>query len=180
MRAKTVRNIAGVVSSAFARAIRWGLVTTNPVTQSEPPVPKKPNGIALTPEPQTPVVESASGPWCIQTFLETATALDARRGEILGLRWTDIKEGRANIERSITQTEDALEFKGTRNDRPRTIKIPASAQASPEAHRKRQDEFRQQFGPDYQAGDLIFANPDGSPLRPDSVSAAVSVVVLPL
>jgi len=32
--AKTVRNIAGVVSSAFARAIKWGLVATNPVAQS--------------------------------------------------------------------------------------------------------------------------------------------------
>ena len=41
MSAKTVRNIAGVVSSAFARAIRWGLVTTNPVTRREPPVPKR-------------------------------------------------------------------------------------------------------------------------------------------
>ena len=35
--AKTVLNIAGVVSSAFARAIRWGLVTSNPVQNSEPP-----------------------------------------------------------------------------------------------------------------------------------------------
>lgn len=35
--AKTVRNIAGVVSSAFARAIHWRLVSTNPVTNSEPP-----------------------------------------------------------------------------------------------------------------------------------------------
>src|ERR1035441_5418740 len=39
--AKTVRNIAGVVSSAFARAIRWGLSPTNPVTNSEPPRVKK-------------------------------------------------------------------------------------------------------------------------------------------
>src|SRR5262249_28147644 len=30
--AKTVRNIAGLVSSAFSRAIKWGLVATNPVT----------------------------------------------------------------------------------------------------------------------------------------------------
>jgi hypothetical protein len=36
--AKTVRNIVGVVSSAFARAIRWGLISTNPVSNSEPPV----------------------------------------------------------------------------------------------------------------------------------------------
>jgi hypothetical protein len=35
--ARTVRNIAGLVSSPFSRAIKWGLVTTNPVTNSEPP-----------------------------------------------------------------------------------------------------------------------------------------------
>ena len=38
--AKTVRNIAGALSSAFARAIKWGLLATNPVSSSEPPVPK--------------------------------------------------------------------------------------------------------------------------------------------
>jgi len=47
--AKTVRHVAGLVSSAFARAQKWGLVTSNPVTHSEPLVPKKHRGIALTP-----------------------------------------------------------------------------------------------------------------------------------
>ena len=43
--------------------------------------------------------------------------------------------------------------------------------------RKEQDRFRQQFGPDYRADlDLIFANPDGTPLRPDSISATVSAL----
>ena len=45
--AKTVRNIAGVVSSAFLRAVKWGLVAANPVSNSEPPVPKKHHGMAL-------------------------------------------------------------------------------------------------------------------------------------
>jgi hypothetical protein len=36
-----------------------------------------------------------------------------------------------------------------------------STLAAMEQHRQRQDEFRQQFGADYSAGDLIFANPDG-------------------
>ena len=50
--------------------------------------------------------------------------------------------------------------------------------AALEAHRKRQDEFRAQFGPDYRARlDLIFANPDGTPLKPDSISATVSALV---
>jgi len=35
-------------------------------------------------------------------------------------------------------------------------------------HRLRQDEFRREFGPDYCSDlDLIFANPDGSPLMPN-------------
>jgi integrase len=32
------------------------------------------------------------------------------------------------------------------------------------------------FGPDYQDHGLIFANPDGSPFKPDSISATVSVL----
>jgi site-specific recombinase XerD len=42
-------------------------------------------------------------------------------------------------------------------------------------HRKRQNEFRRQFGADYRSDlDLIIANPDGTPLKPDSVSGTVS------
>jgi Phage integrase family len=57
------------------------------------------------------------------------------------------------------------------------VSLPMSAIAALNAHRKRQDKFRHQFGPDYRADlDLIFANPDGTPLKPDSISAAVSLL----
>jgi len=59
---KTVRHIAGLVSSAFARAERWGLVTANPVKRSEPPVPRKHRGVALTPAQQSLVFASATSP----------------------------------------------------------------------------------------------------------------------
>jgi integrase len=176
MSGKTVRNIAGVVSSAFARAIRWGLVTTNPVTNSEPPRLKKHYGIALTSAQQEMVFQAASGPWCMPVFLEVSAGTGARRGEVLALRWADIRDGRATIARSLTQTKQGLEFKGTKSERPRVVTLPKSTLAALEAHRSRQDEFRRQFGPDYQAGDLIFAEPDGFPLKPDSVSATVSLL----
>ena len=174
---KTVRHVAGLVSSAFARAQKWGLVTANPVTYSEPPVPKKHRGIALTPAQQVLVFESATGPWCMATFLEFAAATGARRGEVLALRWSDIQDGRAVITRSLTQTRQVLEFEDTKTERPRDLKVPVSALAALNAHRKQQDEFRARFGPDYRADlDLIFANPDGTPLRPNSVSSAVSLL----
>jgi Phage integrase, N-terminal SAM-like domain len=62
---KTVRSIAGVVSSAFHRAVKWGLVAANPVSNSEPPVPKKHHGMALLPTEQMLLIESAASPWCL-------------------------------------------------------------------------------------------------------------------
>ena len=90
--AKSVRNIAGVVSSALLRAIKWGLVATNPVANSEPPIAKKHEGMALMPSEQVLLVKSASGRWCLSMLLEAAAATGARRGEVLALRWSDIKD----------------------------------------------------------------------------------------
>jgi integrase len=175
--AKTVRNIAGVLSSAFTRAIKWGLLATNPVSSSEPPIPKKREGLALIPAEQILLVKSAAGPWCLPMFLEISAATGARRGEVLALRWSDLRGSELTIARSLTQTKQVLEFKGTKTEKPRRIALPESVLAPMATHRKRQDEFRQQFGPDYRSDlDLIFANPDGTPLKPDSISAAVSLL----
>lgn len=174
--AKTVRNVSGVVSSAFARAIRWGLAAKNPVAASEPPVPKKRKGVALTPAQQSLLAETATGPWCLPMFLEMSAATGARRGEVLALRWSDIREGRAVIARSLTQIKQILTFKDPKTeDSVRVVTLPVSALKALESHRKRQEEFREQYGPDYRTDlDLIFANPDGTPLKPDSISASVS------
>jgi integrase len=176
MSAKTVRNIAGIVSSAFSRAIRWGLASINPVTNSEPPRVKKHRGVALTPAQQALVLESATSPWCMRAFLEVSAATGCRRGELLALRWSDIVDGRAIIARSLTQTRSVLEFKGTKSDEPRDVGLPESTLGVLKAHRRRQNEYRRQFGADYRAGDLIFAHEDGSPLKPDSISATVSLL----
>jgi integrase len=81
----------------------------------------------------------------------------------------------ALIDRSLCQTREGLVFKCTKTEEPRKVDLPPSMLACLEAHRRRQNEFRQQFGPDYRSDlDLIFANPDGSPLMPNSVSATVS------
>ncbi len=175
--AKSVRNIAGVISSAYSRAVKWGLTTVNPVTNSEPPKVKRHRGIAFTPAQQKMLIEAASSPWCLRTYLEVVAATGCRRGEVLALRWSDVKDGRAMVGRSLTQTRDVLKFKGTKSDEMRAVTLPTSAIAALNAHRKVQDVFRRQYGPEYRADlDLIFSNPDGTPLKPDSISAAVSLL----
>jgi hypothetical protein len=74
------------LASAYLRAMKWGLVASNPVSYSEPPVPKKSEGMALMPNEQVLLMESATGIWCLPMFLEMAAATGARRGEVLALR----------------------------------------------------------------------------------------------
>ncbi len=101
----------------------------------------------------------------------------ARGGEVLALRWSDIDGSDVLIARSLTQTRQGLEFKGTKTDRPRRVGLPGSVLASLAVHQQEQGELRHQFGSDYRADlNLIFANPDGTPLRPDSISASVSLL----
>jgi len=173
--AKTVRHIAGLVSSAFNRAIIWGLITVNPVRASEPPKPKKRRAIALTSAQQDELIAGACGPWCMAALLKVAGATALRRGELLALRWSDVRGGYVIVERSLSQTNSGLEFKDTKTGDFRKIVLPAEAQTALDVHRTQQDEFRRQHGPTYRADlDLIFCNPDGTPLKPNSVSATVS------
>lgn len=175
---KTVRNIAGFVSSAFTRALSWGLVQSNPVTASSRPRggEKRPS-IALTPEQHRLMVD-ASTHWIVPTILEVCAGLGARRGEVLALRWSDIVGDEVTIGRSLSQTKQTLRFKEPKTAAGyRTLTIPGSTLGVLEQHRVKQLEFRRQFADEYHADlDLIFCNPEGTPLKPDSISSAVSLL----
>jgi integrase len=173
---KTVRNIAGVVSSAFVQAIGWGLAKFNPVTHSI-----KPRGgehrqpVALTPD-QHKLLVKGSHHSILPAILEVCAGLGARRGEVLALRWSDIVGDEVKIGRSLTQTRAGVGFKEPKTAAGyRRVVIPEITLPIIEAHRKSQEVFRQQFGADYE-GDLVFCNPNGTPLRPDSISSAASAL----
>jgi integrase len=100
------------------------------------------------------------------------------RGPLAGSPFSSlIHEGRIFISRSLTQTKNLLDFKTPKNGRSRPVTLPMSAREALEEHRKKQEKFRAQFGPDYRSDlDLIVANPDGTPLRPDSISGTTSAL----
>ena len=111
----------------------------------------------------------------MDVFLELDAATGARRGELLGLQWTDLQGNQLMIGRSLSQVGQGVFLKEPKNKKFRVITIPPSALKKLQAHRKEQQKYRDHFGESYQ-GDYIFCNPDGSPLKPDTVSASVSLL----
>lgn len=147
---KTVRNIAGLVSSAYTRGLRWGIAEVNPVPGSEPPIPKKKQGIALSVDQQEKLIAGATAPWGMDVFLELDAATGARRGELLGLQWTDLEGNHLMIGRSLSQVGQQVFLKEPKNKKFRVVTIPPSALKKLQAHRKKQQPQREHFGDSYQ------------------------------
>jgi integrase len=83
--------------------MRWGHVEMNPVPASEPRVPRKKEGIALTTQQQELLIAAATAPWGMDVYLELDVATGVRRGELLGLQWSDLQGYRIMIGRSLSQ-----------------------------------------------------------------------------
>ena len=108
-------------------------------------------------------------------LLELCAGTGARRGEVLACRWSDLRDGRLHIARSLAQVGSQLLWKGTKTDKPKVVALGDGTLQALYAHRAKQGELRAQFGPDYRADlDLIVCGPGGEPLRPNSISSAVS------
>lgn len=88
---KTVRNVAGVLHKALSDAVRNGRLTTNPATGVDLPTWKRPE-LTVWDERQAATflayVEQAGDPLAAVWRLMLATGL--RRGELLGLYWSDV------------------------------------------------------------------------------------------
>ncbi len=99
-----------------------------------------------------------------------------RRGEALGLKWSDIDFKKGTLK--ICRTIQFLPKRGIFEDKPknksseRVIRLPQTTLDDLRAHQVAQMEQRLSLG-SYWKGteDYVFTNPEGKPLKPDSVSS---------
>ena len=87
---KTVRNVHGVLARAFRDGVRWGRLQRNPCDAADPPRGQAPEMKAWTAdELRTFTSSTSSHRWAGIWALMSTTGM--RRGEILGLRWSDVE-----------------------------------------------------------------------------------------
>jgi integrase len=170
---KTVRNTHIVLRKALADAERLGLVVRNAAAVAKPPVPAKRKHTTWSADELARFLGSIERERLAAAFILLATT-GMRRGEALGLRWSDVdlKAGRLSIVQTVTTVSDKIVITP-----PKTAGSRRSVSLDPETvavlrdHRRRQNEERLKAGELWVGeGDLVFTDEIGQPVHPSALS----------
>ena len=103
-----------------------------------------------------------------------------RRSEILALRWQDLDliHGTVMVIRAIHQLKGAaISYTPPKTGRGRKIPLPRPAREMLRAHREHQEADAQVLGISVSDESLVFTRPDGSPMRPNTITRAFADAV---
>ncbi len=165
-----------VLHRAVALAVRWGWLGRNPV--SDATRPEVPRATVVPPDAvqvrRLLAVAREHDPE-LACWLDVTAATGARRGEVCGLRWSDVDLDAATvrIERSVSATKQNGVFtKTTKTDRFRLVSLTAQAVASLIDHLERAEAAAAASGRLFDRSDLVFtSDPECQrPWRPELVT----------
>jgi integrase len=176
--AKTTYHIAGIVNVVLRKAVKLKLIKSNPMEGVELPPTEPHEAHAIDADEVAWFIAAARAQGMAEFLLFTA-GTGCRRGEALAVTWIDIDlfNKSARISRSLEQTKAGLRIKPTKTKRTRLISLSDTTVEMLKEHRTVQEENRRLFGPDYRKDlDLVFCDPQGNYLKPDSITAKVSLI----
>jgi integrase len=177
--AQTVVHHDRVLNVALKRARSLRLIASNPIEDVSRPRVERHEIEALEPTEAAALLTAARSSRMFPIiFLALATGL--RRGEVLGLRWSDINLARSTltVAQSLEQTRAGLAFKAPKTRRSRrTIALSPAVVEELQAHRAKQAADRLALGMGRDPADLVFTRIDGDPLWPDFVTKSVGRLV---
>ena len=173
--ARTIRYHHMVLYEALKHAVKHGILIRNVAEAVDPPKPERKEITILDSDGVRVVLQAAKDtPYYPCIFTAVYTGL--RRSELLGLRWCDIDLDLATL--SVVQTLHQLKNgtyvfgkPKTRGSR-RMIALSPSLALLLREHKDKQEFARILLGKPLLPTDLVFSHPDGSPLRPNTVSRA--------
>ena len=173
--ARTVKYVAVITGKVLGDAVRWDYILRNPASRADPPSPRA--TLATRPDPWTgrelAAFLKACGENRYRTLYTFLALTGCRRGEALGLHWSDVdlEAGVARIRYTITAIEHRIKVGGqTKTGREREIELDGPTLAALREWRVRLARERLLFGTGYAANDLVFCHPDGRPYHPERVS----------
>jgi integrase len=173
----SVRHCHAALSAALRQAVKWGWVDRSPAERaSPPPVRQSEVKTPTTAEISQLLHELERTDHDLASMVYAAATTGCRRGELCGLRWSDIdvEHGTLTVERAITDTSRGVEVKDPKTHRARRISLDPSTVSVLGAHRRRMDERAEQCGVQLVTDSYVWSqDPRGAePYRPNRVTDA--------
>lgn len=176
---KTVRNTHVVLRKALADGERLELLVRNPAARAKPPTGERKEAPTWTAAQVTTFLAGVEEDPLYALWVLLATT-GLRRGEALGLRWSDIDLDRAtlSVSQTITTVNNQIAVTPPKSDRSRRrIGLDRDTVRVLRDHRRDQDRDRELLGSGPGSGPLVFAEPDGAPIHPDYVTRHFKTLV---
>jgi len=172
--AKTVRNTHTVLRKALADAERLELIPRNPAASARPPAEERKEQSTWSSDELREFLDEVREDRLFAMYVVMATT-GMRRGEVLGLRWTDVDLDA--LELHIVQTLAAVNYQPvfstpkTKRSR-RLVYLDEDTVKILRAHRQAQRQERLAAGEAWEGAefDLVFCDELGGPLNPDWIS----------
>jgi len=172
--AQTVVHHHRLLKKALKQAVRMGNLVRNPADAVDPPRIDHKEMHALDGRQSAGLLERLRGTdLYIPVFLALGLAL--RRGEVCGMKWSDLDPGRglAVISRTLQQTRSGVSIRDakSKSSRAAVAVSPVLAKAL-KCERERQERMREEIGSTWNSQGYICVRIDGLPWKPETLSAA--------
>ena len=179
--AKTVRYIHTIVHKALSDALDAGLIAVNAAERAKPPKPRESAAIELrfwTPEELRSFLDQVAG-HRLEAAWHVSAMTGMRRGEVLGLRWSDVDldNGRIHVRQALLSVGYELVVSTPKNHQARVIDLDRGTVDQLRCHRMRQLEEQQEWGAGYEDADLVFCKENGELLHPQTYTQAFERLV---
>lgn len=167
----TVRGAMVMARKALEDAVGWRRLAWNPARAVKAPAPSPSPMRVWSADELRAFLVAVEGDRLHPVFVVLAST-GMRRGEALGLRWTDVDmaAGRLAIRQTIGRVGGRTMQGEPKSQRSRrSIAIDPATVAVLRRHRAGQLEERLRWGSLHRDADLVFAREDGSPVNPEYV-----------
>ncbi len=163
---RTANMCRTILFSAMKQALRWGLIPRNPVEGVDPMKEHKQEMHLWTSAEAVTFLDTARSHRLYALFY-LAMSTGMRRGELLGLRWQDVKGGALHIRQSLTVVSNQIAISVPKTEKgKRRVAVSPDVETELETHRKRQESERQVLGNLWPENDLVFRTEVGTPIHP--------------
>ncbi len=169
---RSVKHILDTLKSAFRWALKMNIISRNPVDAVSPPRVERHEMRALDVAGVGRLLDAASGT-DLEAPVIVAVGTGLRRGELLGLRWSDIDVGasRLTVRRSIETVNGVTHEKAPKTvQSSRMISLPPFVSDALRRRKVQQTERRLILGLGKNEDCYVFTRADESPWEPGAFS----------